>query len=66
MEEAVILRWGKERGDEISQGDFLVEVETDKVEVEIESPVSGRLIERSAAVGDTCPVGQVIAVFETE
>jgi pyruvate/2-oxoglutarate dehydrogenase complex dihydrolipoamide acyltransferase (E2) component len=66
MDEAVILEWGKEPGDEVAQGEFLVEVETDKVEVQIEVPVNGRLVERVAEVGQTCPVGEVIAVFEID
>jgi pyruvate/2-oxoglutarate dehydrogenase complex dihydrolipoamide acyltransferase (E2) component len=66
MSGAVILRWGKETGDQVTQGEFVLEVETDKVDVAIESFVNGRLMERLADAGQTCPVGQVIAIFETE
>lgn len=66
MEEAVIVRWDKEPGDHVGQGEPLAEVETDKVTVPLESPVTGTLVERLAEEGQTCAVGEVIAIFETE
>jgi len=66
MEEAVIVRWDKEPGDRVSQGEPLAEVETDKVTVPLESPVTGVLVECRAEEGQTCAVGEVIAVFETD
>lgn len=66
MEGAVILRWSKRAGEDVAQGETLVEVETDKVEVEIDSPVSGRVVELLVSEGESCPVGTVIAVFDTD
>jgi pyruvate dehydrogenase E2 component (dihydrolipoamide acetyltransferase) len=56
-----LVHWLKREGDTVAKGDPLMEIETDKVTVEIESPASGRLGGVRAAEGDLVPVGQVIA-----
>ena len=61
MEEGTILRWMKSPGEEISLGEELVEIETDKANMVYEAPAGGTLIETLAAEGDTLPIGQVIA-----
>lgn len=61
MEEGTILRWLKSPGDEVSLGEELVEIETDKANMVYEAPVGGTLVETLAAEGDTLPIGQVIA-----
>jgi pyruvate dehydrogenase E2 component (dihydrolipoamide acetyltransferase) len=61
MEEGTILSWLKSEGDEISVGDELVEIETDKANMVYEAPAGGALIELVAAEGDTLPIGEVIA-----
>ena len=61
MEEGTILRWLKSPGDEVSLGDELVEIETDKANMVYEAPAGGTLIETLAAEGDTLPIGDVIA-----
>jgi pyruvate dehydrogenase E2 component (dihydrolipoamide acetyltransferase) len=58
-----IVRWLKAEGDAVKQGEPIVEVETDKVTVELESPAAGTLAHISGAAGDDIPVGQVIAVI---
>jgi pyruvate dehydrogenase E2 component (dihydrolipoamide acetyltransferase) len=58
-----IIRWHKHSGELVTQGDTLLEVETDKVTVDIPAPASGRLAEVRAAAGDDVPVGQAIAVI---
>ncbi len=58
-----VLRWLKSEGEAISQGDPLIEIETDKITVELEAPASGILTNVTAAAGDTVPVGQVIAMI---
>jgi pyruvate dehydrogenase E2 component (dihydrolipoamide acetyltransferase) len=60
MEEGTILRWLKSDGDELARGDELVEIETDKATMTYESDQAG-VLQILAAVGDTLPVGQVIA-----
>ena len=50
--EGKILSWFKSVGDEVKEGDNLFEVETDKVTLEVQSIVSGRLSEIRVGVGD--------------
>ena len=59
--EGTVTRWLKHAGDQVRQGEPLVEVETDKVNTELEAPADGVLAELLAAEGETVPVGQVIA-----
>jgi pyruvate dehydrogenase E2 component (dihydrolipoamide acetyltransferase) len=61
MEEGTILRWMKSPGDEVAQGDELVEIETDKANMVYEAPAGGTLIEVVAEEGATLPIGEVIA-----
>jgi len=51
-------------GAEVKKGDALLEVETDKVKVEIESPDDGVLKEIKAMVGDTVNFSSVVAIIE--
>ena len=57
-----IVHWLKAEGEQVAQGEPLVEIETDKATVEIEAPASGLLARVTASDGDDVPVGQVIAV----
>jgi len=61
MEEGTIIRWLKREGEEVKKGEPLFEVQTDKVVMEVEAPVSGTLGKILAHEGDTIPVVQVIA-----
>jgi pyruvate dehydrogenase E2 component (dihydrolipoamide acetyltransferase) len=61
MEEGTILRWIKSQGDEVSVGDELVEIETDKANMVYEADAEGTLIEIVADEGATLPIGEVIA-----
>jgi pyruvate dehydrogenase E2 component (dihydrolipoamide acetyltransferase) len=63
QETALLVRWVKNEGDHVSKGDVLMEIETDKATLEIESPGVGILSRVSARAGDQVPVGQVIAVL---
>jgi len=63
-EEATVVKWLKQAGDEVAQGEPLVEVETDKAEMVLDSPVTGRLAEIRVPEDTDCPVGQVLAVFD--
>ncbi len=60
MEEGTILKWLKSDGDEVSRGDELVEIETDKANMTYEADQDGTL-KIVAQEGDTLPVGQTIA-----
>ncbi|HVQ74113.1 MAG TPA: dihydrolipoamide acetyltransferase family protein [Candidatus Binatia bacterium] len=58
-----VVRWLKAPGDSVHKGEPLLEIETDKVTVEIEAPASGILREVTAHEGDVVPVGQTIALI---
>jgi pyruvate dehydrogenase E2 component (dihydrolipoamide acetyltransferase) len=62
--EGIVTRWLKRPGERVVEGEPLVEVETDKVNTELEAPASGVLAEVLVATGETVPVGRVIARIE--
>ncbi len=62
--EALIVRWIKQAGDAVGRDEPLVELETDKVTVEMPSPVAGVVSEIVCAEGETVPIGGVIARIE--
>ena len=64
--EGVIGKWLKNIGDKVEKYDPLVEVITDKVNMELPSPVEGILREIIANEGDTVPMGGLIADIETK
>jgi pyruvate dehydrogenase E2 component (dihydrolipoamide acetyltransferase) len=63
QETGKVLRWMKAPGDTVRKGEPIVEIETDKVTVEIEAPASGILSSVTAQEGDVIPVGQTIALI---
>ena len=62
QETGKIIHWLKRPGDPVQKGEPIVEIETDKVTVELEAPASGVLRDVSAREGDVVPVGRTIAV----
>ncbi|GAC1302950.1 MAG: dihydrolipoamide acetyltransferase family protein [Mucilaginibacter sp.] len=63
--EATIIKWTKMPGDHIEVDDTVMEIATDKVDSEVPSPVSGKLIEQLFKDNDVAQVGAVIAIIET-
>jgi 2-oxoglutarate dehydrogenase E2 component (dihydrolipoamide succinyltransferase) len=63
-DEVRILRWIKVSGSAVKKGEALLEVETDKVNVEIEAPADGTLAEVSAKEGDFVKFGAAVAVID--
>jgi pyruvate dehydrogenase E2 component (dihydrolipoamide acetyltransferase) len=63
QETGKVLRWLKSPGDAVVKGEPIVEIETDKVTVEIEAPASGILRDVSAREGDVVAVGKTIALI---
>ena len=63
MTDATIIKWLKKEGDSVSKGDQLVEVESSKVNAEIESPADGTLASIKYSDGDVVKVGEVVAVI---
>jgi pyruvate dehydrogenase E2 component (dihydrolipoamide acetyltransferase) len=63
QETGKVLKWLKRPGDRVSRGEPIVEIETDKVTVEVEAPAAGVLGEVTAQPGDVVPVGKTIALI---
>lgn len=63
--EGTIAQWLKSPGDYVEKGEDIVELETDKVNVEISADESGELIDVMKKTGDTVRVGEVIAMMNT-
>lgn len=63
MEEGEVLNWRYKEGDSVAKGEPLVEIMTDKVNIEFESPFDGHLVRILARDGDVLPVGSPIAVM---
>ena len=62
--EATIGKWFKKVGDAVAMDEPLVELETDKVTVEVPSPVAGKLTEIAAKEGDNVEVGALLGSIE--
>jgi len=63
VESSLIVRWSKQPGETINQGETLCEIETDKAAMEVESPASGTLLELFFQEGDDVPVLTNIAAI---
>jgi pyruvate dehydrogenase E2 component (dihydrolipoamide acetyltransferase) len=66
MEEGTIVKWLVSEGDEVSEGDAIAEIETDKASMEIEAEDSGTLAQFIVGEGDDVPVGEAIAFIQGE
>lgn len=63
--EGSIVEWKKSPGDFVAEGDALVEVTTDKVDVEVPAPASGVVVKILAREGEAVPVGAALAEIDT-
>ena len=60
-------KWLKKKGDTVNADEPIVELETDKVNVEVPSPVNGVILEINSKDGETVQVGSVLgSISETE
>lgn len=64
VDEVLVLEWLVAVGDRVSEGDTLMRVETDKVDADVPSPVSGEIVELLVAVEDEVQVGAAICTIE--
>ena len=64
ISEGTIAKWLKNVGEHVEQGEYLVELETDKVNIEIISDYSGVITEQKFSEGDSVRVGETIAVVD--
>ena len=62
--EATVSRWLKKDGEAVASGDTLVELETDKITVEVPAPRAGVLAKRSVSEGDVVKVGDMLAELD--
>jgi pyruvate dehydrogenase E2 component (dihydrolipoamide acetyltransferase) len=62
MTEGKVLKWVKKEGDQVSTGETVVEIETDKVDMEVEAMGSGVLRKIYVQAGKVVPVGELLAV----
>jgi len=65
-EEVRIVRWLKEKGQAVSAGEPVFEIETDKAVAEVESFADGVLLETLAKEGDTVQVSAIVAIVGQE
>ena len=66
QETGILLEWFKQEGETIEKGELLMEVETDKANVEVEAEATGILSNISVQPGDEIHVGKVIAMILSE
>ena len=65
VDEATIVSWLKNVGDQVSTDDFVVEIATDKVDSEVPTEVEGVIVEHCFKVNDVVKVGDTLCVIET-
>jgi pyruvate/2-oxoglutarate dehydrogenase complex dihydrolipoamide acyltransferase (E2) component len=63
-DEARVSTWHKQVGDTVMEGEVIAEIETEKANVDLEMPASGRLTEILVPAGGDAVVGTVLATFE--
>ena len=61
--EATVARWFKKEGDAVARDEPLLELETDKVTVEVPAPADGAIESIAAKAGDTVQVGAVLGAI---
>lgn len=66
MEEGVVAKWLKKKGDKVEEGDILAEIETDKATMEFESFYEGTLLYVGIQEGETAPVDTLLAIIGEE
>jgi len=64
VDQVVVLEWMVDEGDRVAVGDVLVRVETDKIDVDVESPYTGVVVERLVAEDDEVHTGSPLCRIE--
>ncbi|HJR68738.1 MAG TPA: biotin/lipoyl-containing protein, partial [Gammaproteobacteria bacterium] len=63
--EGTVANWHKKAGDTVAADEIILDIETDKVSMEIPAPMAGVITEIRVPVGTTVEVGAVLAVIES-
>jgi pyruvate dehydrogenase E2 component (dihydrolipoamide acetyltransferase) len=63
VEEAILVRWTKAKGEQVASGEIIAEIETDKATFELPAPASGTVLELLVKEGDLVPVFTPICVI---
>ncbi len=66
ISEAEIVAWHVKLGDRVEEDQSVADMMTDKATVEMESPVSGTIVELAGEIGDQVPIGSALMVIETD
>ncbi|MGH8614420.1 MAG: 2-oxoglutarate dehydrogenase complex dihydrolipoyllysine-residue succinyltransferase [Gammaproteobacteria bacterium] len=66
VSEATLLEWHKQTGDRVTRGENLLDLETDKVTLEVPSPESGILKEIRKRTGEPAVAGEVLALIDSD
>ena len=66
MKKGTIVEWKKKSGEKVEKEEVVAIVESEKLTGEVKAPTSGILVEILHDVGDEVPVGEAIAIIETE
>ncbi len=64
VSEATIAKWHKQAGDAVKKDELIVELETDKVTLEVNAPESGAIVSLAANEGDTVEFQQLLGKLE--
>ena len=64
VDEGKVVKWLKQVGDQVTDGDVLCEVETDKSTMEVPTTIDGTIKEIRVKEGDIVPVGTILAIVE--
>ena len=65
VSEATVAKWHKKAGESVKKDELLVELETDKVTLEVNAPTDGALTEVKSATGANVAVGALLGVIDT-
>ncbi|HJO21670.1 MAG TPA: biotin/lipoyl-containing protein [Candidatus Marinimicrobia bacterium] len=66
MTEAELLKWNIAEGSDVNKGDIIAEISTDKVDMDLDSPFTGKVIKLLVEEGSIINVGETLAEIETE
>jgi len=64
VDEGKVIKWLKQVGDQVADGDVVCEVETDKSTMDVPTTIAGTIKEIKVKEGEIVPVGSILAIVE--